>query len=229
LSTIDYYLSSDLMEPAHADEHYTEKLIRLPGSGLFYDRFERSTEELDRKSLGLDDGLLILVPQNPRKFVPKWDYLWAEVCAATGRPIVFVENDTYVTQVSKRRMAKAGVNAIWVPRLKPTEFRKLIELADLIIDPPAWSGGNTTLEAIALGKPVIAFEGEFMRGRHSLAFLKQAGMQQLVAKDPQDYIRLVCDRELQLQAVANANLDGPFQDYEAVRGLDEWIRSVVPV
>ena len=30
LPTIDYFLSSDLMEPPDADDHYTEKLIRLP-------------------------------------------------------------------------------------------------------------------------------------------------------------------------------------------------------
>ena len=32
---IDYYLSSDLMEPADAQSHYSEKLIRLPNLALF--------------------------------------------------------------------------------------------------------------------------------------------------------------------------------------------------
>ena len=30
LPSIDYFLSSELMEPPNADEHYTERLIRLP-------------------------------------------------------------------------------------------------------------------------------------------------------------------------------------------------------
>ena len=32
LPTIDYFLSSDLMEPLDAARHYTERLVRLPKS-----------------------------------------------------------------------------------------------------------------------------------------------------------------------------------------------------
>ncbi len=36
LPTIDYFLSSDLMEPEEGAEHYTETLIRLPNLGFHY-------------------------------------------------------------------------------------------------------------------------------------------------------------------------------------------------
>ncbi|NBD15478.1 MAG: tetratricopeptide repeat protein, partial [Cyanobacteria bacterium] len=36
LPTIDYYLSSDLMEPENAQEHYTEQLVRLPNLSISY-------------------------------------------------------------------------------------------------------------------------------------------------------------------------------------------------
>jgi predicted O-linked N-acetylglucosamine transferase (SPINDLY family) len=36
LPTIDYYLSSELMEPENAQEHYTETLIRLPNLAIAY-------------------------------------------------------------------------------------------------------------------------------------------------------------------------------------------------
>ena len=35
--TLDYYLSSDLMEPPDADEHYTERLVRLPNLSINYE------------------------------------------------------------------------------------------------------------------------------------------------------------------------------------------------
>jgi predicted O-linked N-acetylglucosamine transferase (SPINDLY family) len=36
LPTIDYFISSELMEPAEGDNHYSEKLIRLSNLGIAY-------------------------------------------------------------------------------------------------------------------------------------------------------------------------------------------------
>jgi predicted O-linked N-acetylglucosamine transferase (SPINDLY family) len=107
-----------------------------------------------------------------------------------------------------------------------TSFKRVIELADVLLDPPAWSGGNTTLEGLASGKPVVTLPGEFMRGRHGLAFLTQAKMGSLIARGEDDYVRLATDRDAHARALEGADLDGPFGDLEAVRGLDAWIRRV---
>ena len=36
MPTLDYFLSSDLMEPPDGEAHYTEHLVRLPNLGLCY-------------------------------------------------------------------------------------------------------------------------------------------------------------------------------------------------
>ena len=36
LPTVDYFLSSELMEPKDGQDHYSERLIRLPGIGVCY-------------------------------------------------------------------------------------------------------------------------------------------------------------------------------------------------
>jgi protein O-GlcNAc transferase len=38
LPTIDYFLSSDLMEPENAQAHYCEKLVRLPNISICYEK-----------------------------------------------------------------------------------------------------------------------------------------------------------------------------------------------
>jgi predicted O-linked N-acetylglucosamine transferase (SPINDLY family) len=43
MPTIDYYLSSDLMEPLDGQEHYTERLIRLPNLSVYYEPVEVKT------------------------------------------------------------------------------------------------------------------------------------------------------------------------------------------
>ena len=36
LPTVDYFLSSNLMEPENGEEHYSEQLVRLPHIGIAY-------------------------------------------------------------------------------------------------------------------------------------------------------------------------------------------------
>ena len=45
MPTLDYFLSSDLMEPPDASDHYSEKLIRLPNLSIYYDPIETESVE----------------------------------------------------------------------------------------------------------------------------------------------------------------------------------------
>ncbi len=227
MHTIDYYLSSDLMEPADADDHYRERLIRLPNSGLCYHRTTTPVSTLSKADFGLDDGPLMLMCQNIMKCHPKWDYLYRRINEETGRPILFLQWQMQgVTRIVKERFEKAGINAIWLPPIGGYDFLRLVELAEVSLDPPGWSGGNSTLQALDLHVPVVTLPGEFMRGRHSLAFLQIAGAEDLVAKDGEDYIKLAVDKTRRDKAMVNLNPDALFEDKKPVIALDEFLRSV---
>ncbi len=226
LPTIDYYLSSALMEPQDGDSHYSEKLVRLPGSGLCYTRNLNGASRMFKSDFGLDNGLLYLSCQNPMKYLPRWDHLYAEICARTGRPIVFVEGPMPMAKdVLKERMAAAGVKAVWLPGLGTSDFLALIKLADVFLDTPGWNGGNTTIEALSEGTPVVTLPGEFMRGRHSLAFCSVAGCPELVASDVEGYVDLAGDPSRLREVMKNANPDALYGDTTPVRTLDEFSRA----
>ena len=53
LPTMDYFLSSDLMEPPDADAFYTEKLVRLPNLSIYYEPVDTEPVEVTREELGL--------------------------------------------------------------------------------------------------------------------------------------------------------------------------------
>src|ERR1700754_2259925 len=63
---------------------------------------------------------------------------------------------------------------------------------DVILDSIVWSGGNTTLEALAQDLPVVTFEGELMRGRVSAGMLRMMGMPETIAGTIDDYVALGC-------------------------------------
>jgi predicted O-linked N-acetylglucosamine transferase (SPINDLY family) len=167
------------------------------------------------------------MPNNPIKMVPRWDALFAEISQKTGRPIVFREGIVPVaTEVIKTRLSRAGVRATWLPMLDPADYLQLLALADLVLDPPAWSGGNTTLEAFRYRRPVLTLPGEFMRGRHGLAFLTQAHLGSLIADTPEDYVKIASTPGIWEASSANADWDGPFEDKRVPLALDDWIRHV---
>jgi protein O-GlcNAc transferase len=61
-------------------------------------------------------------------------------------------------------------------------------VVDIALDPLAYSGGLTTLEALWMGVPVITLPGDRFCTRHSLAHLTAAGLTGLVAEDASGYL-----------------------------------------
>ena len=58
LPTIDYHLSSDLMEPAQAQSHYTEKLVRLPNLAVCYQHLPIKPKLVTKEEIGLQLSLI---------------------------------------------------------------------------------------------------------------------------------------------------------------------------
>jgi predicted O-linked N-acetylglucosamine transferase (SPINDLY family) len=122
-------------------------------------------------------------------------------------------------------MERAEAPTIWLPHLKRPEFLALLALADVSLDPPLWSGGNTTIEALTLGTPVVTLPGPFMRGRHSYAFLKIANAEGLIATDEEDFVALASDFDRQREAMREAEPGALFNDRLTVELLDDFLEQ----
>ncbi len=81
-ATIDAFFSCAAMEPPNAVQHYSEKLIPLPGIGTNYER-PTVPDGASRARFGLPDGVpLFLCPQSLFKIHPDTDALFVRVLAA---------------------------------------------------------------------------------------------------------------------------------------------------
>ena len=147
MDSIDYYLSGELQEPDNGQDHYTEELVRLPGSGLCYPRIPNGPSDWTKDQLGVPERYLYCA-QNILKLTPEYDALFKAVQEETGMALVMNESSPAETPIIKERLASAGVDVHWIPYMKRPEFLRTLQLATASIDPPAWSGGNTTVEAI---------------------------------------------------------------------------------
>jgi len=199
-STIDAFITCDAMEPPEAERHYVERLLRLPGIGTNYRR-PALPEPAARARFGLpEDRVLLLCPQSLFKVHPDNDDLFARVLAANPRAtlVMFDGRHPRVTDRFMRRMSSAldrrGVSAgermIVLPAMPHDDYLRVNLACDAMLDTLHWSGGNTTLDALACGLPVVTLLGAFMRGRQSAAMLRIVGADELIADDGNRYVSI---------------------------------------
>lgn len=201
LPSMDYFISSDLMEPEDAQSYYREKLIRLPGLSFCWTRPEYDERmSLSREDFGLSrDGLVYLCVQNLSKYLPQHDDLLTGIARQLpSAQLVFIESVVSTTTALKKRLQgcfdEAGLDfnkqVLFLPRQDKDHYHALNRLADVFLDTPDWSGCNSSLEALACELPVVTLPGQFMRGRHTMAFYHQMEYQALIARDEPHYIQL---------------------------------------
>ncbi|HEY4998940.1 MAG TPA: hypothetical protein VII36_07350, partial [Usitatibacter sp.] len=110
----------------------------------------------------------------------------------------------------ERELAARGVapESLYIePMREYPDFLAGVARADLILDSPGFSGGATSLDAFAMGTPVLCFEGGSARGRQTSAMLRLMDMPDLIARDEVSYV----DRAVELLAEPGR--------LEALRGL----------
>jgi predicted O-linked N-acetylglucosamine transferase (SPINDLY family) len=199
LPTIDYYLSSDLMEPADARAHYTETLVRLPNLALHYSPPRLPSPPASRATLGLrTDAVVYLNSQSLFKNLPQHDDIYPRIAARVpAAQFVFIgHGQPEVTRRFEQRLAAAFADrglrsedhCTFVPKLNFPDFLSLNLASDVLLDTLEWSGGKTTLEAISCGLPVVTCPGRFMRGRHAYAMLRMMQIEQTVCGTKDQYI-----------------------------------------
>jgi CRISPR-associated protein Csy1 len=116
-------------------------------------------------------------------------------------------------------------------QLTHQDYLRLNELCDVMLDTVHWSGGNTSLDALASGLPIVTLPGHLMRGRQSQAMLRGVGVPELIAKDADDYVaravNLGRDREMRrsLSARILANREALFERDEPVRALERFLED----
>ena len=195
IPNLDWFVSSELIEGAGAEAHYSEKLHRLKTLPTRYARPELPETPRARESFGFDAGKrLYLCQQSIIKHHPDLDRVIASILRGDERgEVVMLEGTVrnWADQVRERlaqNIPDVAQRVRFVPRLSPDDFIALTDAADVVFDAPHFSGGNTSYEAFALGKPVVAHAGEFMRGRVTLGQYRTMGFGDEFVSDSVDGI-----------------------------------------
>lgn len=213
---IDGYFSSDHMEPADAEQHYSERLYRLPKNGLATPFRDPKPSQKTASELGLPDNFL-LYAQYFHKIHPRHDGLFREVARASEVPLVMMGARTpLMLELIKKRLGDEP-NIRIVDDLPYPDYLRALQLADASIESPSFGGGFTALDALSVKTPILAWPGRWMRQRLSLGFLREAGLGGTEVASAEAYVSYASDR-LRLAEARSRVRSGDLFDNQAALG-----------
>lgn len=208
--TMRYFFSGEGMEPPGNDGHYSEILYRLPNTGLNY---EPPLAVHDGQSLyeAFDlprDRPILNSLQSTFKYLPRNDWTFAEIAIRYPQAFIVLVGHMGSGGIANRlfermrpQFIKRGLNIEEhlriLPRLDYGDYMGLFSISHHTIDTIDWNGGNSSMQSLSLGCPVVTKPSTFMRGRHTVSMLEMLDLPELIARDDDDYVdisvRLLAD------------------------------------
>ena len=252
IPTIDYFISSKLIEPAGCGSHYSEQLVLLDSLPTFYYRPQAvvagpetvnetaARREVSRREFSLPlDSHVYLCPQSLFKFHPDFDPLLRAIAArdSAARIVLIEAPHAHWTEMLWHRL-RENLNGLsgqvtFVPRVDRPAFLRLLATADVLLDPLHFGGGNTSFQALGLGLPIVTLPSEFMCGRVTAGCYRKMEYETCVARNADDYVelavRLGTDPAFNalVRAQIAARSDVLFEDLSAVREFEEFFKLAV--
>ncbi|MFO1161963.1 MAG: tetratricopeptide repeat protein [Reyranellaceae bacterium] len=241
LDSIDYFVSAGSIEPADADRHYGERLIRLGRLPCFYEAPDALREVPARAAFGLPaSGTLYGCPQSLFALHPDFDSILAEIAAGDpqGHLVVLDGEQPGWSSLLRGRWAQSHHSLLervhFLPRQRHDRFMALMAHFDVLLDPIHLGSANTLYEAMVYGTPIVTWPGRFMRGRIVAGAYHQMGIADApVAARLEDYAPLALAlgrdpaRREALRRAARAKADDLFSDRRVVRQFEAFLEAAV--
>jgi protein O-GlcNAc transferase len=243
LPTIDYYLTADAMEPAGAQSHYREQIVRLPKLSSYYipPSVPARTDTLEAHGVRVDNAVRFLCVQSLFKYLPRYDEIFPRIAQRVpNAQFLFAAKPEGLADKLNSRLraafAKFGMRAedyvTMLPCLTHTEFAGLCSVGDVFLDTFEFTGCNTTLEVLPHGVPVVTHEGAYMRGRQSAAILHLLGVRDTVAASVDEYLEKAVElaqnpalrKEIGLRV--RDRLPALYRDREPVEALQRFLVDI---
>jgi predicted O-linked N-acetylglucosamine transferase (SPINDLY family) len=236
---IDYVIADRVLVEPGEEDHYAEKIVRLPGTYQCTDDRRALPPARPRADYGLPEQALVLCSFNqPFKILPELFAVWLRLLAAVdGSVLWLLDQNVDATATMRAQAAAHGIAAeriVWAPWASSSEHLARIACADLALDCFPYGSHTTASDMLWMGVPLLALKGSSFASRVSASILAAAGLRDLVADSLEEYLDLALalarngDALAQLKArVARAHGSALFDTSVFTRGLEAAFAAMV--
>jgi FkbM family methyltransferase len=209
LRNMDVMISGEANETADSPQHYTERLVCLPGALNCYP-FQYMLEgladpgPLSRTALNIPENCtLFFSASNFYKILPELSQQWIGILLQVPDSYLLLmpfnpnwssqyPSSSLYARLTEQSAGKLDLRRIRVVNPVPTiaHLHKIMALTDVYLDAFPFSGACSLYDAIVVGVPVVARAGKVCRSRHSKAILEEEGLGDWVTTDAESYERL---------------------------------------
>ena len=233
LHAIDFKLTETLAESEDAQQFVIERLLPVP-EGVFPWRRYPVPGVMQRSSLGLvTDTFVCGVFVSLMKLSPRCLGLWRRVLERVPTAMLAFSpaqaswRPAYLAWLQAHGISPDRVTFIPCPADEAGQLARY-RLLDVALDPMPCGNVNGTMEALAMGVPVVTLVGPRHGERLGNALLTRFGLTETIALDEDEYIRIVArlasDQNWAAQVrglIAQRLVDSPVWNTDAhVRGLE---------
>jgi len=227
---VEYYLSSELIEPPGSQAQYTETLVPLATLPTYQLPIARPDPPASRGEFGLpEDSHLYMCLQRLQKLHPDSDPMLADILRRDPKGLVVLLEDRHGIAVGHLAARFAATipdvagRILFLPRQSHAAYLRLLSLADAVLDTPHYNAGGTAYDILGLGLPLVTLPGDRHVARYTLGCYRKLGILDLVADSPEGYValatRVATDRDYRADVTGRITeaRHGLFEDIEAVR------------
>lgn len=197
IPNVDHYLSSQLVEPSDAADHYSEHLALAETLLCYRTRTPLPHAPKSREQFGFTPSQSLYVcAQQLGKFHTDFDPVIAAILRQDQRGVLAVTSDRPGVAARRLRervavtMPDVASRVVLLPHLERDEYRSLLLAADVLLDPPHFGGVNSTYDGLSYDKPIVTLPSGFQRGRYTLGCYRKMQLEDCVASGVEAYVSL---------------------------------------
>ncbi|MGE4221430.1 MAG: tetratricopeptide repeat protein, partial [Alphaproteobacteria bacterium] len=196
---IDAFVTYDSPDALAAAE-FSEPVVAFPGFPTHYRRPEPPDPARDRAALGLPAAAhLYFCAQTLFKVHPDMDALFRAILEADAEGLLLLPagGTPHLAQQLDARLqhtlGSAHRRVRFLPPLSHGDFMAVLAAADVSLDTRPFGGGNTSLQALSVGTPVVNWPAPWLRGRFTRRMYEHIGIGDCTVGDAAAYVATAVD------------------------------------
>jgi protein O-GlcNAc transferase len=194
LPAYDYLIGDPHVVHPAEEPHYSETILRVPGSYLTF-QVQYPVPDVAPPPFLSHGHLTFGCFASHHKLNPAVLAAWAEILRRAPHSRLVLKNSLlHRPSVHQHLLAAFQSHGIAPDRISCSgraphyDFLAAYADVDVALDPFPYNGGTTTMEALWQGVPVLCFDGDRWAARQGVSLLRNAGLPQFAAPNLPAYI-----------------------------------------